>query len=233
MKCIKACKGFTLIELLVVIAIIAILAAILFPVFAKAREKAKQATCQSNLKQIGMSIAQYVQDYDDTMPCSSMGVMDPDTGTWYSWLTEIHPYIQDKWKGKDSSASKVLICPASKSEIWSTTNYMYNRRLGYINASWGFPTVPNYGPRTLGHCLYPERCAVLIDGKCASADGGITTFDFGALAGATKYCDPRHNGGINVLFADFHVKWDNPLQQTGASIAQTYTWNYFGWWPYP
>ena len=61
-------RGFTLIELLVVIAIIAILAAILFPVFAKAREKARQSSCQSNLKQLGLAFAQYHQDYDETMP---------------------------------------------------------------------------------------------------------------------------------------------------------------------
>jgi prepilin-type N-terminal cleavage/methylation domain-containing protein len=61
-------RGFTLIELLVVIAIIAILAAILFPVFAQTREKARQATCLSNLKQIGMGVLMYAQDYEETMP---------------------------------------------------------------------------------------------------------------------------------------------------------------------
>src|SRR5689334_5202516 len=65
--------GFTLIELLVVIAIIAILAAILFPVFARARENARRASCQSNLKQIGLGIMMYTQDYDETFPRSAIG----------------------------------------------------------------------------------------------------------------------------------------------------------------
>jgi len=64
----SSCKAFTLIELLVVIAIIAILAAILFPVFARARENARKATCQSNLKQLGIAFAMYCQDYDQTYP---------------------------------------------------------------------------------------------------------------------------------------------------------------------
>ncbi|MHB1191040.1 MAG: type II secretion system protein, partial [Armatimonadota bacterium] len=64
-------KGFTLIELLVVIAIIAILASILFPVFAAAREKSREAVCQSNLRQIGMAFSLYAQDYDETYPCTN------------------------------------------------------------------------------------------------------------------------------------------------------------------
>ena len=93
--------GFTLIELLVVIAIIAILAAILFPVFAKAREKARQASCQSNEKQIGLGLIQYIQDNDETFPGGAIpgAVAYPPgggggTGAGAGWAGEISPYVK-------------------------------------------------------------------------------------------------------------------------------------------
>lgn len=78
-------SGFTLIELLVVIAIIAILAAILFPVFAKAREKARQASCQSNLKQLGLAFAMYVSDYDERWPQHSRPNSTANNAIEFSW----------------------------------------------------------------------------------------------------------------------------------------------------
>jgi prepilin-type N-terminal cleavage/methylation domain-containing protein len=84
-------KGFTLIELLVVIAIIAILAAILFPVFAKVREKARQTTCASNLKQLGLAFVQYTQDYDETGP-----VHTATGGSAIGWAGELYPYVKSK-----------------------------------------------------------------------------------------------------------------------------------------
>ena len=81
--------GFTLIELLVVIAIIAILAAILFPAFARARENARKASCQSNLKQIGLGLLQYNQDYDETFPN-----MVSNGGSYYGWVQLVQPYIK-------------------------------------------------------------------------------------------------------------------------------------------
>ena len=95
-------NGFTLVELLVVIAIIAILAAILFPVFGRARENARRSSCQSNLKQIGIAMAQYQQDYDERTL-----VVDEDTG--YSWFGPIQPYIKGEQVFRCPSLSLSLI----------------------------------------------------------------------------------------------------------------------------
>jgi len=94
---IKQVKAFTLIELLVVIAIIAILAAILFPVFAKVREKARQISCVSNSKQVGLAVLQYAQDYDETMPNATINSMQIwSVGTPYAfWSLQVLPYIKD------------------------------------------------------------------------------------------------------------------------------------------
>ncbi|RYG65917.1 DUF1559 domain-containing protein, partial [bacterium] len=93
-------NGFTLIELLVVIAIIAILAAILFPVFGRARENARRSSCQSNLKQIGLGIMQYTQDYDETMPrtfCGpGNGIAESNTSTIFKWMDSVFPYIKSE-----------------------------------------------------------------------------------------------------------------------------------------
>src|SRR5215475_10860098 len=99
-------SGFTLIELLVVIAIIAILAAILFPVFAQAREAARKTVCLSNTKQVGLGVMMYVQDYDEDYPTISwglapIGVSDNDTGsrnyyTAITWMWQVYPYIKNR-----------------------------------------------------------------------------------------------------------------------------------------
>jgi len=97
----KAQPGFTLIEILVVIAIIAILAAILFPVFARARENARRSSCQSNLKQIGLGMLQYSQDYDETSPNASMGSTVPAntfprSATSWRWEDSVFPYVKSE-----------------------------------------------------------------------------------------------------------------------------------------
>src|SRR5437867_780231 len=132
-------RGFTLIELLVVIAIIAILAAILFPVFAQAREKARQASCLSNTKQLGTAVQMYLQDYDETFPFSdNFGVVIPGSpvqGGYQYWGDALFPYTKNggesthpTYKGGTRNYGPVQRCP-SVSDWW--TGYAYNINLGY------------------------------------------------------------------------------------------------------
>ncbi len=109
-------SGFTLIELLVVIAIIAILAAILFPVFAKAREKARQATCVSNVKQITLGILMYTQDYDEILCPPSVGGTDNIQS--YGWSDLVQPYIKN---------SQAMDCPSWRNKMAVNTNIVPNR----------------------------------------------------------------------------------------------------------
>jgi len=108
-------RGFTLIELLVVIAIIAILAAILFPVFARAREKARQASCQSNLKQLALGVMMYAQDYDERFPTRYYVPTGWTSG--FQWSNVIEPYVKN-WD--------LFKCP-------STAAYSYGWQQGYLN----------------------------------------------------------------------------------------------------
>jgi prepilin-type N-terminal cleavage/methylation domain-containing protein/prepilin-type processing-associated H-X9-DG protein len=121
-------RGFTLIELLVVIAIIAILAAILFPVFAQAREKARQSGCLSNLKQIGTALMMYTQDNDEAYPCNWFGSLWPTVpnGRAYKWMDAVFPYVKNE---------HVFTCP---SDSGPRKSYIYYPRLLKTSeTNWG------------------------------------------------------------------------------------------------
>src|SRR5205809_846157 len=122
-------RGFTLIELLVVIAIIAILAAILFPVFAQAREKARQSSCLSNLKQIGTALMMYVQDYDEAYPCNWYGSLWPSVPNTnrYKWMDAVFPYVKNE---------KVFSCPSDGGSRSTYINVQNLPKAGSQN-NWG------------------------------------------------------------------------------------------------
>ncbi len=218
MSASRRLRGFTLIELLVVIAIIAILAAILFPVFARARENARKATCQSNLKQICMGLLQYAQDYDECLPFLYQSVTSPRTG-----LIQItQPYIKN-WEVHNcpSSDQKTLV-----GDYLGHRSYGYHRELMPINArgvSLGQIQRPAeiamvadvlQNPNARGLLMRPAdgKMVTGYDGSNCSYCGGKHVSMFPSSDTYHNYLSPgfnvieRHNGVANVAFVDGHVK---------------------------
>jgi prepilin-type N-terminal cleavage/methylation domain-containing protein/prepilin-type processing-associated H-X9-DG protein len=207
--------GFTLIELLVVIAIISILAAIIFPVFAQAREKARQTTCLSNQKQLGAAVMLYVQDYDETLP----GVTDGNAGVGAvgGWMvyTAFPAYETPKsFRPEQSSLFpyvknvQVFVCPTDGDGRRSGNSYAYNGCLIQPPFVAGF----NRG-KPLSALDAPADRALLLEEALDDGPGRYGTDDgfFNLPVGNTV--STRHQGGSIVLFADGHTKYrkDSPV----------------------
>ena len=190
----KAVGGFTLIELLVVIAIIAILAAILFPVFAKAREKARQTSCTSNLKQLSLASLQYMQDYDEVVPCNWMAIKNPP-GVVPGQATPFQPELGSLYPYTKSTG--VYICPDDTSgqlDSYSVNQYL----LGYTNT--GPPPKP--APVSLAQCQKPSL-TVYMNEEGGGFGGGTDDGSFVPLNQITT----RHSNGAVFNFLDGHAKW--------------------------
>jgi prepilin-type N-terminal cleavage/methylation domain-containing protein/prepilin-type processing-associated H-X9-DG protein len=247
---LNARGGFTLIELLVVIAIIAILAAILFPVFAQAREKARATACLSNEKQIGLAIMQYVTDYDETWPSGRMFnelYNSPNSyPTGIGWAQQAYPYIKN---------GGLFKCPSDDTEVPTgapnnvVISYAMNANLaGITDADLTKPAMTCGLIEVEGNDGF-VRDSTPLDNRAPAASGPVvaTGGSAGGLArgkyrtgpigfparasglGVPRYGEARHSEGSNFLCADGHAKWARgQTVSTGASAqnkanAQTNT----------
>jgi prepilin-type N-terminal cleavage/methylation domain-containing protein/prepilin-type processing-associated H-X9-DG protein len=188
--------AFTLIELLVVIAIIAILAAILFPVFAQARESARKTTCLSNLKQLGVGMAMYISDYDDHAVPWALQVNDAN-GVNLSWDRLIQPYVKN---------TAVLACP---SDTGSSRGVVPG--IGVVIRSYSYPGNIGGGwcgwtpPRAMATVTQPSQTVVLMErDNCGSAKGAV--WENCAVNDNESEVAWRHQLQTNVLYADTHAR---------------------------
>jgi prepilin-type N-terminal cleavage/methylation domain-containing protein/prepilin-type processing-associated H-X9-DG protein len=226
--------GFTLIELLVVIAIIAILAAILFPVFARARENARRASCLSNVKQMGLAFAQYTQDYDEHYPpnswrcgtgandCAPQGY---NTGQTVLWYHALHPYLKsyqiyncpsDAVAHQNVSASGLIIYSSASSYGWNTyttgTSYPADLHTPFDKAA-------------LASIEDVSGTLLLSEGTYYRTGGYPPTTGQPNIDNESQVLE-RHFDGTNILFADNHAKWLKRVKliyEVGDSVPGIWT----------
>ena len=232
-------QGFTLIELLVVIAIIALLASILFPVFARARENARRATCQSNMKQIGLALTQYAQDYDERLPGSIRDANGASSlfllNTYVIWDDLIYPYCK---------STQIFVCPSVASLVNtpnrsplpsndfdkdSYSSCIYPNATSALSASGGNGTFSGYN--AMGHTL--AQFTSTADTFAVGEGGGSAASGYSGAQTVAEYFlqasdqltnttpmgtpgTPHFNGG-DWLYVDGHVKW-MPAMETGQTI---------------
>jgi prepilin-type N-terminal cleavage/methylation domain-containing protein/prepilin-type processing-associated H-X9-DG protein len=223
-SCRKRHAAFTLIELLVVIAIITVLAAILFPVFNRAREQARKSACLSNVRQIGMAFQQYLQDYDETLPNSTDG--PPGAGKPGAWLYYnrfpandpltpaafeverggLYPYIKN---------AQVYICPSDPQARQTGNSYA-------ANACMFGPSISGFAPGK-NLAVFSNTAQWMLLGEEASYLPISHSTDDGYFHRRNIFTE-RHSEGSVLTFLDGHAKWFRNTQiaadayQTGGTI---------------
>ncbi len=206
-------SAFTLLEILVVIAIIGLLAAILFPVFSRARENARRASCQSNLKQLGLAVLQYVGDYDERMPGSSAN----DSKVTLIWK-RLEPYLTRIEPDPTFKGSQIIVCPSAVPASTSTYGYNFSPLC----------TNPDVGCRSIAQIAAPAQTVLFSDSRSTAVRDFIyppnywklnTDVDGGTSFGGNDFGEvtPRHFDGTNITWCDGHVKWHKIEQINGPA----------------
>ena len=187
--------GFTLIELLVVIAIIAILAAVLFPVFATAREKARQTTCASNLKQMGLAFVQYSQDFDEKFPTGMASSTPLGASQQVAWPPQLYPYVK---------SIGMYQCPDDVSKAAAPSGGSTFFVVSYaVNANLTTSSSPSWQPNTgisISQLTAPVKTVLL----CEVASSAVEYNQTNVINTANGYCTWGEDGG-GVRYSDTSV----------------------------
>ena len=229
-----ATRGFTLIELLVVIAIIAILASILFPVFSRARAKARQTSCLSNLKQLGLAEMMYNQDNDEQFTIATTSWTPGPADQGVTWDQALIPYMKNE---------EILVCPDNKSAC-AASGHTERRRgyaqtryttLYYDGTQWWIWNYEGLYPAPASTVLLAEKGAY---GPAHCADASVENYMQAGQSDDYKPAgsvNPRHNNGNNFAFVDGHAKWfaigAGPFKETNATDSEVGQCRDAGDWP--
>jgi prepilin-type N-terminal cleavage/methylation domain-containing protein/prepilin-type processing-associated H-X9-DG protein len=213
-------SGFTLIELLVVIAIIAILAAILFPVFGRARENARKSSCQSNMKQIGLGIMQYTQDYDERLPFRTNG------SSRISWRTFIMPYVKSE---------QLFACPSNPNNKTASGRDKVEDSAtapnsGIMISYASNPNIISNSDKTPPLAALQQPAQLILVAESLEGNSEIllnrTETQFQARSAGPFV---GHMGTSNYLFADGHVKALRPLATVPGTTYNSPSDNYWNY----
>ncbi len=205
-KCSSPRKtGFTLIELLVVIAIIAILAAILFPVFARAREKAREAACVSNGRQIGLALRMYVQDYDETFPIYHAYQFNPPPWTpgHLGIEMELEPYVKNRqiWRCPDDHGS-----PWQRTDVPWASNYAEAYGSSYQFSAYAFTLIHGYSRQN--YQVYMGPTIIVTDASYVDpARTRIMRCVMLPWFAGQPWFQKWHDNGVTGIYADGHAKF--------------------------